>query len=554
MLASTIAEVSVEADSVVIDLEIGADQLGTFRNLLPEEIHERLGFGTTPWADRLATFVTEDLVLRESGDRPLAGRLTEIELRNRIRRDEITGEPLPVPADEEEQVIFARLVYPTSGTPSVLRFTPPGVEGETDVGDIGFIVYHHELPVNDFRYLSVTETLNLDWEDPWFSRFENRNLWRQYDAPISAFLYVESFEVRKEIVFRPRDLEQWVDLGLGDSDTIRVANQPELMDRIVAFLADKNAVTIDGVPREGQLDRIHFIYRTLRTSGVVDPPRDQDVISGTIGVIWVYPVEGLPDQVTMEWDLFSERMPRVPSAATDEAGGLPYYLSPDDRVLTWTNYLTNPTIPGMVEVAAPPRPSPLRMGLAALLVLGFVGGGAVIVLRLIRDQFVPLAAVAVVVLFGAGSAAVVPGLIGQPSLSEEATADVLGGILMNVYRSFDFREEERIYDMLANSASGELLTDIYLETRRGLELENQGGARAKVQEVDVLEASYASTGDGAFRSTATWNVAGSVGHWGHTHVRINQYVAEFEVQEVDGVWKITSLRILDEQRMPGSTV
>ena len=33
------------------------------------------------------------------------------------------------------------------------------------------------------------------------------------------------------------------------------------------------------------------------------------------------------------------------------------------------------------------------------------------------------------------------------------------------------------------SVAGELLTDVFLETRRSLELENQGGARAKVKEV-----------------------------------------------------------------------
>ncbi len=49
-------------------------------------------------------------------------------------------------------------------------------------------------------------------------------------------------------------------------------------------------------------------------------------------------------------------------------------------------------------------------------------------------------------------------------------------------------------------------------------------------------------------------MAGSVGHWGHIHQRINQYVAEFTVQAIDGAWKITSLEILEESRLPGSTV
>ena len=46
--------------------------------------------------------------------------------------------------------------------------------------------------------------------------------------------------------------------------------------------------------------------------------------------------------------------------------------------------------------------------------------------------------------------------------------------MSNVYRAFDFRDEERIYDVLERSVHGGLLTDIYLETRRGLEIRNQG--------------------------------------------------------------------------------
>jgi hypothetical protein len=553
MLASTIAEISVEPDSVIVDLEIGADQMPAFRNLMPDEVHERLGFAPRDWADRLATFFTEDLVIREIGEAPLVGRLTALEIRNRIRRDEITGEPLPVPPDEAERVVFARLVYGTSGRPPALSFTPPGVEGEGELADLGFVVYHRSLPVNDFRYLGVRETLDLDWEDPWFSRFRNRNLWRQYDAPISAFLYIEPYEVRKEIVLRPRDLQEWADLGLGGMDTLRVEDQEDLKQRVVEFLAERNPVTIDGEERAGQLDRIHFIYRNLRTSGVIDPPRDVDLVSATLGVIWVYPVDGLPDEVAMRWELFSDRMPRVPAAATDEAGGLPYYLSPGDDVLRWRNFLTNPTIPGLVEVEQPPRGALLWLVLGGVAALAFTYLTLRYGVAAVRQGPVPTWAVAgAVVTFGL-AAVLLPRGLGTTRLTEDETAKVLSGILLNVYRSFDFREEERIYDMLANSAAGDLLTDIYLETRRSLELENQGGARAKVKEVDVLDATYDRFG-GGFVSRATWNVAGSVGHWGHIHRRINQYVAEFTVEEIDGVWKITSLEILEESRLPGSTV
>ncbi len=123
-------------------------------------------------------------------------------------------------------------------------------------------------------------------------------------------------------------------------------------------------------------------------------------------------------------------------------------------------------------------------------------------------------------------------------------------MLTNVYRAFDFRDERIIYDTLERSASGELLTQVYLETRKALELQNQGGARVKVNEVSV-DSVYVQTnrGKNGFTAQCTWTVSGSVGHWGHLHTRKNQYQAMLTVQPVDGVWKIAGLRLLDEKRL-----
>jgi hypothetical protein len=126
---------------------------------------------------------------------------------------------------------------------------------------------------------------------------------------------------------------------------------------------------------------------------------------------------------------------------------------------------------------------------------------------------------------------------------------LVGDLLHNVYRAFDFRGEEEIYDLLARSASGELLTNIYLETRRGLELANQGGARVKVKDVDVLETKLLGRSGQSFNVESRWNVSGSVGHWGHIHQRSNAYHALLEISELDGAWKLTGLEILEEERL-----
>ena len=53
-----------------------------------------------------------------------------------------------------------------------MTFRPPVTETGFSAANVGFVVYHKGIHVNNFRYLGSQETLNLDWEDPWYSEFE----------------------------------------------------------------------------------------------------------------------------------------------------------------------------------------------------------------------------------------------------------------------------------------------------------------------------------------------------------------------------------------------
>jgi hypothetical protein len=432
-----------------------------------------------------------------------------------------------------------------------LTIVPPrGNKREAPVANIGFVVYHRGLPVNDFRYLGTEETMSLDWTDPWYSKFDNRNLRRQYSAPMNVFLYVEPYEVRCEIIARPYDLEQWIDLGLEAETTIRADVQGGLKQRVAEFLVDHINVTIDGEPVTPILDRIHFLRRTLKTSIVIDPPEDLDIVSATLGVIYSFPTDGLPQEATLTWDLFGPRIQNVPAAATDEAGPLPYRLIPDDNVLRWQNFLKNPTLPTLVDIESPPHPI-----LRALPMMGWIAvlGLAALVVRhgrpALRGIAPPARALGFAGLFLVLAAGSFVGSRTQ-GVNQARSERLLTGLLHNVYRAFDYRGEETIYDALEQSVTGDLLTQTYLETRRGLELANQGGARAKVKDIEMLAVEPRSLGrQTGFAARCRWNVSGSVGHWGHVHQRTNRYEADLTVKPVDGVWKITALELLEEERL-----
>ena len=245
-----------------------------------DELFERLGNDPAPMADRIPRFFAEDWVIRADGGEPLVGRIVRLEPGRRIERDEITGEPLPVQPEDAEVVVRGEFHYSPAAQPVTLSIRPP-IDVETGFvsANIGFVVYHLSLPVNDFRYLGQEETLDLDWGDPWYSRFRNRNLRRQFDAPLSAFLYVEHFEVRKEIIIRPKDLQDWIDLGLSGRDTIYAENQEEVKRRTVELLAKRSPVTIDGREVEPASHRIHFVRRTLRRMMISLWPRTSALFS-----------------------------------------------------------------------------------------------------------------------------------------------------------------------------------------------------------------------------------------------------------------------------------
>jgi hypothetical protein len=544
MFADTIAEYFIEDDHVRLELEIGSNDVGSFRNLLPDVLYQRLDFGDMPLKERLSKFVTQDMPVRV-GDVTLVGRVTNIGPATRPLRDAITGEELPTPEDEATVVIRATIVFPFDERPDSLTLVAPR---QTGLANIGFVLYHKGVAVNDYRYLSSGNTVNLDWQDAWYSAFPERGLRRQYYSPMTGFIYVEPYEVRKEIIVRPSDIQRYVDLGLDGETTIPAERHDEIKDLVVEFLSGHFPVKIDGEPVEGTIDRVNFLKRTLRSSVVVDK-QDLELLPATIGVIYVFPTDGLPQTVEMEWDLFNEKTPTIPAATVDQAGPLPVILEPGFSTLRWDNYLRFPELPTLTDIEKPPTVLQSVAGWGRWLMLAL---SIVLLAGLSRSSSAnrtlsrpllsfSLSALAITVLFFHQHR--------QVAMNDSRLTQLVSDILHNVYRAFDYRGEEVIYDVLEKSVSGELLTDIYLETQKGLELANQGGARVKVKTTEVNNAELVDRDGNRLTIASDWTVSGSVGHWGHIHQRTNGYRANLEISEVDGVWKLTGLEILEEQRL-----
>jgi hypothetical protein len=536
MKANTIAEAFVERDAITVELEVGQADREVFTALTDASL--------VPPAP-----IPEDAPLTIVADgKRLRGTLVERSSRMRIERDEVSGEPLPT--ETKEEVTFVVLRYPIQSRPEGIRIEPPMNDAGYVASDIGFVLYHEGVAVNDFRYLAPDQNARLDWRDPFYSSFDRRVLNRKYQSPLNAFLYVEPFEVRKELVVRPVDVARFAGIELAPHGTIAPEDREPLLEGLAEFLARHAPVIIDGATIEPILARIHFLERGLRMTQVVPPDQPIDTTSAIVGAIFVYPVEGLPNEVVLTWDLFDERVTRVPAVATDEAGPMPSYLTPTDPKLEWKNFLKKVRIPGELEVESLEShvdvsvPAVLA-GLAAMIALAFA----------MRRRKPAWTAVGVALLvavwflwpFGTVSVSLPPE---TRTPSPEDAAPTIHALLYNAYRALDFRDEEVVFDRLEASLSGDVLERVYLEMRRGLRLENQGGARVRVRDVTLTNLAVAETETpGALAYRAAWNVSGSVGHWGHTHIRTNAYDARLTLSEDGGRWKISDLQILEEERV-----
>jgi len=354
--APNIAEIHVLDDRVKLNLEIYVGDLRTFEELVPDDLLKDAS-GRPSSVVRIRRFAEERFQFVTDTGHKLPARIDLVEPRLRVDRkspfagmiNPATRQRVPEgPADK--RVLYAEISYPFADRPAALTIVPPLDEQGLARVTIGFITYHKAVPIIDFRYLGTPARLTLDWEDPWYTKFDNPNLKRHHKSALMSFLYVEPYEVRHEILTRVRDLEEWMDLGLRGDQYIEVDELEPLKQRIGEFLLTRNPVLVDGQALKPILDRTNYVKVSLTGIRLVEKPERLEIATAIIGVIISYLTEGMPAEVTVDWELFTDQVARVPATATDPAGPLPTFLTPDYNVHSWKNFLKNYKIPTVESV------------------------------------------------------------------------------------------------------------------------------------------------------------------------------------------------------------
>jgi hypothetical protein len=370
------------------------------------------------------------------------------------------------------------------------------------------------------------------------------------DLPLQSFVAVEAFEVRHEILVRLQNIAGLI--GLPETEYLEIEEQPSLKERVVELVVPGTRVFIDGEVAEPLVDRVDFL--TVSKQGVLPRPDPvRELLAETyLGVTAVYTTSRTPQEVTLSWESFPEGITEIPATVTDPETSQTATLSAEQPAVTWQNELMDDPAPTVTAIAVEPRTLAVPVLAMVFLIvisvplfLAFRRGKTTTSFAMAR---VTLALALLLAPLGQVAIALPSSLGAVPSTDQ--VRRILAAVLPNVYRAFEFREESAVYDRLEVSVTGETLTDVYLEHRRALEMVERGGARARVEAVEVPEVrSVEAASDGGFDVEATWTVGGTVTHFGHRHFRQNRYDARVTLVAVEGSWKIRAIELLDEVRL-----
>lgn len=558
--APNIAEITILDDRVRIALEIYVRELAKFEALVPDDLLKTKDVARPSVAERLKRFSAEtfQVVTGDGIKLPLALKLAEPRLR-KDRESPFAGMINPmtrqrVPAaPKDKRVLYVELDYLFEGKPKTLTFIPPQDDKGIATATIGFIAYHKAVPIIDFRYLSESATVILDWTDPWYTKFDNPNLKRHHKSAQMSFLYVEPREVRHEVLVRVRDLQDWTTLSLDDDTTISATEQGKVKKRAREFFMKKNPLHVDGIEVAPVGSRAEFVNVSLSGLEVVADNKPIELSTAIIGVILSYPVKQLPKNVSVHWELFNERVQRIPATAIDPAGPLLSYIDADAPVLEWKNFLLKYNDPQVFPVIVNDgRTVPIPL---LSLVLAFCA--LVTIILAIRPRLLPsrswaiasaLTGVSAVLLTKVAIIEVANPIAGAPS--EVASSKIVSQVLDNLNHAFVEKDPSALRNAMNDVVSDDALDEVEAEIGRALAIKVAGGGIARVDAIENLELkeTVALDNHSGFRTLAEWTAKASAGHWGHQHRRTIRFRALMELVNVDGIWKLAGITVVDAKQ------
>jgi hypothetical protein len=369
-------------------------------------------------------------------------------------------------------------------------------------------------------------------------------------TPIMVFLSVEPYELRQEILVVGRAANELLQFNKDNSQNISIDKQESIKEELLRLIVENDSMLINNKKIKAIETNVNFVTLGMGGVSIRETAISENIEDALIGISLLYEFEGFPDSIQSKWKVFPHDVNTIEYQAVDPHSNTSSYLTPQNNIFKWKSKLKNYKEKTIEPIEAKRTARPVISYLLWLiLVVMFV----LTKTKQKKDYFKPVFVMLMVVSFicypfvwVTVNLPFIP--VGKPSA--EKSELVLNDLLSNVYRAFDRRNEDAVYDRLAMSVTEQQLSDIYLQNRQAMALENRGGARANVDEVNVKTVhDVERSANNSYMADTEWTVRGSVNHFGHTHYRQNQYRALVSFLIEEGVWKINEIEILDTQRL-----
>lgn len=527
--SKNIVEIYVLDDHVKVKLEVYLGDLDKFEELVPDDWLKAPVSNRPSLAQRMQTFATERLQFITDKGEHLSAELELIEPRQRVNRlSPFAGMVNPMTrqrvseAPADKRVLYAEIRYPfpspISGhnktrLPQSLKIIPSLDERGIVTSNIGFVVYHQAVPVIDFRYLGQPATLNINWQDPWYSKFDNKNLSRHHKYPLMLYLYVEPRQVRLESLMRISDISQMTGFDVNKLQANNDDKFQQLQKHIKNYYAGNDSLQIDKKPYKPDSIRVEFLTIALTGLKVIENASAVDESSLLVGVSQQFLIEALPQKIETDWQFFNKRIDRIPVIVTDPAGPLMNLIDKDAKKFGWENFLKTYSEPVI-------RPVSIKTGWR--IKIPFLGD---------RKMFNQLP-------------------------EQQQALDIVNGVFENVRIAFIEKAPKNFSRQLKKVAVKDMSTEqldiIKKELAKLFSPKVTGGAVSSLKSFEEIQVSNIRSLKIQNQVEANGfgvNVDGaaiiSAKHWGHIDRRKFQFQLLLDLIEVNEQWRLADLTIID---------
>jgi hypothetical protein len=569
--------VYVASNEVRVTVEVFLEDLFLFHDLQPNAADYLDAVTIQRGIELHRAFVAERFVIQDAGGH----RLQKSQSTNVKFDIPVGGVPL---TELMSHKLTFEIQYSPAASPEFLTFS------QRFAGEDGLLPAEMQLTIKqeggDVLYdkalvTGIPITQRFVWDRPalteessdreraaWLAQEQQKTLGITSYSSVYSFLYVEDFEVRHEILIPLLTLLQMLELPHDGDAFFSLEEQQATAPLIADHFGTGNPVRIDGQEHRAVVSRCDFYGLSFKDLARRAQPQPVPLSSARVGLILSYPLSTVPAHVRLQWNRFTKTVWSVNVVVFDGVSGYRKTVTRvgGNNVVEWKAAVRK--APAQIheipaEVTARPM-FEISSGSVGLLLLAvaactFRTAKSGLDRRTVMTVTVMLSCAWAVRDSGFGKLAVPVGR--RPPITDETAEAVFATLHSNIYAALRYRTESDVYDALAFSTSGDVLQATYLKIMAGLKMEEQGGAVARVRQVEILDGTrteltvpqQSNAQPEGFAYRCRWNVSGTVEHWGHIHARTNQFEADFRVESVGGNWKVTDVDIVDNRRIHFST-